>query len=69
MSNLKTIEFIVGDGEVQIEASGFKGGACEAASKAFEDALGGNVTGKKRKAEFYQAAPTQKLTTGGKSNG
>jgi hypothetical protein len=59
-----TVTFIIGDGQVEIEASGFKGGACDAATKAFEEVLGGNVSGKKRKAEFYQAASPVKLNQG-----
>ena len=52
----KTIVFIIGDGKVTIEANGFTGAACEAATKAFEQALGGEITGKKRKPEFNQVA-------------
>jgi hypothetical protein len=51
---MKEVTFTIKDGQVTIEASGFKGGACDAATKAFEDILGGAVSGKKRKAEYYQ---------------
>ena len=64
--NQKKLVFIVGDGEVELEASGFKGGACEVAAKAFEQALGAEVTKKKRKAEFFEKEPTVKLSTGTK---
>lgn len=50
----KTITFIIRDGKVTIEATGYVGSACEAATKAFEEALGGEITGKKRKPEFNQ---------------
>ena len=51
---MKEVTFTIKDGQVTIEASGFKGGACDAATKAFEDILGGAVSGKKRKTEYYQ---------------
>jgi hypothetical protein len=52
--NNKTITFIIADGKVTLEASGFTGPACEAATKAFEQALGGEVTSKTRKPEYHQ---------------
>ncbi len=55
----KEVTFIIADGEVKIEASGFTGGACDAATKAFEEVLGGSVKTKARKAEFYKTAPVQ----------
>lgn len=62
---MKTVTFVIGDGQVNIEASGFKGGACDAATKAFEEVLG-TPTNKKRKAEYYQAAEPVRLTAGTK---
>ncbi len=62
---MKSVTFIIGDGQVEMEAHGFKGGACEAATKAFEEVLGGNVTGKKLKADFYAKEPQQHLKVGG----
>lgn len=63
---MKTITFIIGDGNVEIETKGFKGSACEAATKAFEEVLGGEITAKKRKTEYYQAASAaQHLSQGG----
>ena len=53
----KTVTFIVDNGKVEIAATGFTGGACDAATKAFEEILGGNVAGKKRTAEFHKVAP------------
>jgi Protein of unknown function (DUF2997) len=51
----KIIVFTIEDsGSVAIETSGFKGKACEAATKAFEEALGGSVTGKSKKPEYFQ---------------
>jgi hypothetical protein len=38
-------------GEIEIEAVGFKGNACEKATKALEDALG--VAGKRKKKPEY----------------
>jgi len=49
-------------GEVTIEAIGFKGKACEAATKAIEQALGA-VTTRKAKPELYQATTQQKQRT------
>ena len=45
------------EGAVKIEAIGFKGQACEAATKAVEEALG-FVASRKRKPEFQQSALT-----------
>ena len=52
----KQIEILIQpNGEIQIEAVGFKGGACEKATAAIEQALG--VAGKRqKKPEYYAAA-------------
>jgi len=50
----KTVVFTISGGKVEIESSGFTGNACEAATKAFETALGGEITNKTKKAEYYQ---------------
>jgi hypothetical protein len=55
----KTVTFIIDNGKVEIEATGFTGGACDAATKAFEEILGGNVSGKKRTADFYKTDAVQ----------
>jgi hypothetical protein len=55
----KTVIFTVDGGKVEIEAIGFTGGACDAATKAFEEILGGAVSGKTRTQEFYKVAPVQ----------
>ena len=54
----KTIVFTISGGAVEIESSGFTGNSCEAATKAFEEALGGEISGKTKKAEYYQKAAT-----------
>jgi hypothetical protein len=50
----RTIEVLVSpSGEIQIDAIGFKGADCEAATQFLEEALG--VVGKKvKKPEFHQ---------------
>lgn len=50
----KTITFTIEDGKVTSEADGFTGTACEAATKMFTDALGGEVTSKTKKPEYFQ---------------
>ena len=51
----QTISFTIDEGgQVTIETSGFKGPACEAATKAFREALGGTVISDIKKPEFYQ---------------
>jgi len=51
---VKEIEVIIDkDGNVTVEAVGFKGKACAAATKAIEEALG-KVTSSKKKPEFNQ---------------
>jgi hypothetical protein len=55
MSN-RTIEIIISPtGEIQIEAAGFKGPDCEAATRFLEEALGA-VAQKRRKPEYHQQA-------------
>lgn len=57
---MKSIEVdIAPDGEVKIEAFGFQGGACLAATKEIEEALG-KASGRKMK-EGSGLAPAQKL--------
>jgi len=54
----KSIEVTIKtDGKVVIEAIGFKGGACEKATQAIEQALG-TVASRKKKPEFYQQNTT-----------
>ena len=63
---MKTVKFIIANGEVIIEASGFKGGACDAATKAFEEVLGGKLSNKKRKTEYFEkVAPEYVNVRGG----
>lgn len=63
---MKKVVFTIGDGKVEIEASGFKGGACDAATKGFEEVLGGAGT-KTRKAEFHEQDKPNQLHVGGKA--
>ena len=50
----KSIEIeIATNGDVKIEAIGFKGKGCEAATKAIEDALG-TTKSRKKKPEYHQ---------------
>ena len=46
------------DGEVKIEAVGFKGASCERQTAALEKALG-TIKSRKRKPEFYQQVETK----------
>jgi hypothetical protein len=50
----KVILEVSADGEVTIEAVGFKGPACEKATKALEESLG-TVKSRKKKPEYHQA--------------
>jgi Protein of unknown function (DUF2997) len=54
----RTIEIIIGPtGEIKIDAVGFKGADCEAATQFLEDALG--VVGQKVKKPEYQQSLTK----------
>ena len=56
---MKTIQVIITPaGQVQIEALGFKGQACEQATAELEKSLGA-TTGKKRKPEYFAATTAQ----------
>jgi len=46
-------------GEITVEAEGFKGNGCEAATKAIEAALG-KSRGRTRKADFWKQANTER---------
>ena len=46
-------------GEITVEAKGFKGNGCEAATKAIEDALGKSGT-RTRKPEYWRQETTRK---------
>jgi hypothetical protein len=51
---MKSVEVIVdARGVITIEATGFKGNACEKATKAIEDALG-VVAKREKKPEYHQ---------------
>ena len=54
--NQRTIEIIIGtDGQLSIDAVGFRGADCEKATAFLEQALGKN-TEKQRKPEYYRRA-------------
>jgi hypothetical protein len=54
----KTIEVTIDpEGIVTIEATGFRGNACEKATKEIEEALG-LQKGRKKKAEYYSVTTT-----------
>ena len=59
---------ISGSGEIAVEAEGFQGKGCEAATKAIEEALGKN-TGRVRKPDFWRQSQrhqnNQQLGEGG----
>ncbi|MDB6017689.1 MAG: hypothetical protein JWR19_2178 [Pedosphaera sp.] len=60
---MKTITVeIDANGQVTIEAAGFKGNACEKATEALEKALG-VPSNRKKKPEYYTEDKTQ-ITTG-----
>jgi hypothetical protein len=61
----KSVTFIIGNGDVTIEANGFTGSACEVATKGFEEVLGGNVVSKQRKFETEKVAT---VAIGGKKS-
>ena len=48
------------DGNIVVDAIGFKGAECEKATKAIEEALGVK-TGETKKAEWYSSALTQQV--------
>ena len=55
----KTIEVVVGtQGEIKIDAAGFKGADCEKATAFLEKALG-TVKGKTKKPEYHQRVQAQ----------
>ena len=58
----KVITFVIDNGQVEIKATGFKGSSCEAATKAYEEALGGKILHREKTPEFFQhEVRTQKL--------
>jgi hypothetical protein len=53
-------------GEIRVEAYGFKGEGCEAATKAIEEALGKKVRSV-RKGDFFIQGHQQQQSLGGES--
>jgi hypothetical protein len=62
---MPSIQFKIHNGNVTIKAIGFKGTACEAATKAFEEVLGGEVVNKTRTADYYEEVEEPKIKIGG----
>lgn len=62
---MEQIIFTIHNGTVTIKPLGFKGPACEAATKVFEDVLGGEITKKARTSEFYEEVEEPKVKIGG----
>ena len=59
---MKTIKFAFRpDGTVKIEPKGYQGSECLAATKPYEDALGGKALSDAKLPEFYQ---TEKIKQG-----
>ena len=57
---MKSIIINVSDtGEIKIEAIGFKGNACEKATKAIEQALGAPAGPRTKKPEYFQQNSNQ----------
>lgn len=59
MSARKIHVRITPEGEITVEAEGFRGKGCEAATKAIEDALGKPGT-RTRKPEYWRQETTRK---------
>ena len=53
-------------GEIRVEAYGFKGNGCEAATKAMEEALGKKIR-RVHKSDFYSQDLRQQQSLGGDS--
>lgn len=63
---MKSIEVVIGvDATVTVEACGFKGQACDLATKAFEEAMG-QVTKKAKKPSYYQQETGKQSVGGGR---
>ncbi len=56
--NRRILVRISSQGDIIVEAEGFKGKGCEAATKAIEEALGKN-TGRVRKPDFWRQSQHQ----------
>ena len=62
---METIEIVIDTrGEVRMTTKGFKGAACQAATKPFEDVLGGKTT-ETLTGEYYEKPIENKLKVGG----
>jgi len=62
MSATRKIQVTIGnDGDVSVEALGYKGGKCVEATKPLRDALLGPDVQSEKKPEFYQSDATVQL--------
>ena len=61
----KTIVFTIEDGQVTSEANGFVGSSCEAATKYFTDALGGETSSKVKKPEYFKKETAKQTAKAG----
>jgi len=59
-----TIDILIplGPGDIKIEVDGVKGSLCTDITKSLEEALGGNVTSRKEKPEYFEAEETVRDT-------
>ena len=62
---METITVTIHNGQVKIETKGFKGSACQIATKGIEAALGG-AESETLTPEFYQKPIENKLKVGGR---
>ena len=60
----KVTIIVSGDGEVTVDAEGFKGAMCEKATKAIEKAFGGKVERTKKSSYYQEAEAGTKQSTG-----
>ena len=59
-----TVDILIplGPGDITIEVNGVKGSLCTDITKSLEEALGGNVTSRKEKPEYFEAEEILKDT-------
>lgn len=65
--NYHTITVTIQKGDVSFDVEGVKGKACTDITKSLEEAFGGDVSSRKKKAEYFQTeTEKEKLKTGGR---
>ncbi len=62
---MQQIEMRIKGGKVKIDAIGFTGTACEAATRVAEQALGGQIVEREYKPEYYVTTEGEQRVTGG----